>query len=297
MYNPYGEVARPQGNGGANGGGRRGGAGEILYSGCRADPEIGLHQVRFGFYHPTLGRWVSRDIPYIDGTNLYAYSSGDPLGGADPSGRLKVDSADTTRRDVTTGDAGYTHAYDYWLTIEVSVRPPRKNEGNQCFCVLKPKQKIVYGVRLDVPTEADIRAITYKSNYQDIVTGLRSAVDMTLLITRPPVTRESVLAHELQHVQDWNSLAQKAWNAIEGSIGIIRADNLDECKNKVNDLSKDSSPLSKWRAKYRQMDVGRAPPREEMALKRAREGEPYRRQQESLNRFAQELEDMWSTAD
>ena len=61
-------------------------ASEILYAGYRLDPETGMYQVRFRYYHPTLGGWTSRDIPYIDGTNLYAYSRGDPANITDPMG-------------------------------------------------------------------------------------------------------------------------------------------------------------------------------------------------------------------
>jgi len=89
MYNPYGEVARPEGDGGANGGGRRAGAGEILYAGCRTDPEMGLHAVRFAFYHPTLGRWVVRD-PAQEGQNLYENVKSNPANLIDPLGLMTL---------------------------------------------------------------------------------------------------------------------------------------------------------------------------------------------------------------
>ena len=63
-------------------------ASEILYASYRFDPETGMYQVRFRYYHPTLAAWTSRDIPYIDGMNLYTYCGSNPLGAVDPAGLL-----------------------------------------------------------------------------------------------------------------------------------------------------------------------------------------------------------------
>ena len=60
---------------------------EILYCGYRFDPETGLYHVRHRYYHPTLGRWISRDIDYRDGPNVYLYVSAGPIGKVDPDGR------------------------------------------------------------------------------------------------------------------------------------------------------------------------------------------------------------------
>ncbi len=60
---------------------------EILYAGYRYDPETGLFNVRYRYYHPTLGRWVSRDpAGYIDGMSLYEYVGGSPVNAYDPYG-------------------------------------------------------------------------------------------------------------------------------------------------------------------------------------------------------------------
>ena len=63
---------------------------EILYCGYRWDPETGLYHVRNRYYHPTLGRWTTRDpIGYGDGMNLYEYVRSRPIDSADPSGLLR----------------------------------------------------------------------------------------------------------------------------------------------------------------------------------------------------------------
>ncbi|MBM4018394.1 MAG: RHS repeat-associated core domain-containing protein [Planctomycetes bacterium] len=59
---------------------------EILYCGYRFDPETGLYHVRHRHYHPTLGRWASRDGEYWDGPSLYEYVTGSPLTYADWTG-------------------------------------------------------------------------------------------------------------------------------------------------------------------------------------------------------------------
>ena len=60
---------------------------EILYCGYRWDPETGLYHVRHRYYHPTLGRWTTRDPKvYSDTYNLYQYCVSAPLRGVDPLG-------------------------------------------------------------------------------------------------------------------------------------------------------------------------------------------------------------------
>ena len=59
----------------------------ILYCGYYFDDESGLYSVRYRYYHPTLGRWLSRDplIPQPMG-NLYSYVGERPTDQRDPFG-------------------------------------------------------------------------------------------------------------------------------------------------------------------------------------------------------------------
>jgi len=62
-------------------------ASEILYSGYRFDAETGLYQVRFRYYHPTLGRWMQRDPKgHVDGMGMYEYVQSCPPSKCDPTG-------------------------------------------------------------------------------------------------------------------------------------------------------------------------------------------------------------------
>ena len=64
-------------------------ANDVLYCGYRFDAETGLYQVRFRYYHPTLGRWETRDM-VEEGTNVYQYVGDAPLSLMDPYGMWKV---------------------------------------------------------------------------------------------------------------------------------------------------------------------------------------------------------------
>jgi len=74
----------------------------ILYSGYHLDTETGLYSVRHRYYHPTLGRWLSRDqIGYSP--TFYEYVKASPVFLVDPFGlegvlpRLEV--AETLKLD------------------------------------------------------------------------------------------------------------------------------------------------------------------------------------------------------
>ena len=65
-----------------------------LYTGRRLDTETGLYFYRARYYHPGLGRFVSRDpIGYIDGANMYRYAASNPIVFADPWGTLTIEVA------------------------------------------------------------------------------------------------------------------------------------------------------------------------------------------------------------
>ena len=64
---------------------------EILYCGYRFDPETGLYLARHRYYHPTMGRWITRD-PAGYGPNLLIYCTGSPEEGRDPLGLFDAKS-------------------------------------------------------------------------------------------------------------------------------------------------------------------------------------------------------------
>jgi len=62
-----------------------------LYAGYHFDTETGLYHVRYRYYHPTLGRWLSRDpAGYRDGMGLYEYTGSSPIDLFDPSGLSSI---------------------------------------------------------------------------------------------------------------------------------------------------------------------------------------------------------------
>jgi RHS repeat-associated protein len=86
VYDPYGKATCLDLNW-ANGQATSRVGNEILYCGYRFDPETGLDHVRRRYYHPTLGRWVTRDMAGLrDGVNLYQYVRSSPILLSDPTG-------------------------------------------------------------------------------------------------------------------------------------------------------------------------------------------------------------------
>jgi RHS repeat-associated protein len=62
-------------------------ANELLFAGLRRDPESGLYQARNRYYHPTLGRFISRDpITSLRPTEHYLYGADNPIMMGDPMG-------------------------------------------------------------------------------------------------------------------------------------------------------------------------------------------------------------------
>jgi RHS repeat-associated protein len=71
---------------------------EVLYCGYRFDSETGLYHVRHRYFHPPLGRWLSRDpIGYADGMGLYLYGAPSSLAKPDSTGLTAMDAWDKLR--------------------------------------------------------------------------------------------------------------------------------------------------------------------------------------------------------
>jgi RHS repeat-associated protein len=80
----------------------------LLYCGYYHDSETGLYQgacpersrrVRHRYYHPTFGRWTSRDrIGYADGPSLYCYVGSQPNSSTDPLGTSSQYNIDATAK-------------------------------------------------------------------------------------------------------------------------------------------------------------------------------------------------------
>jgi len=84
-YDAYGQPRVYDPNWAARQSGSYGNA--ILFCGYFRDAETGMYHVRHRYYHPQLGRWMSRDpLGYVDGMNLYLYVGGNPLVRIDPYG-------------------------------------------------------------------------------------------------------------------------------------------------------------------------------------------------------------------
>jgi len=87
-YDPYGKVTFRTADWGA----RTESAydNDVLYTGQRLDTESGLYYFLMRYYHPTLGRLITRE-PIEARSNLYEYVSGRPTIARDPLGLFEFD--------------------------------------------------------------------------------------------------------------------------------------------------------------------------------------------------------------
>jgi RHS repeat-associated protein len=78
----------------------------VGFGGYIKDSETANLYSRFRYMHPTLGRWISRDVAgYLAGTSLLEYASSSPTNYTDPSGLYGVDPGSAGHISLTE-DAG-----------------------------------------------------------------------------------------------------------------------------------------------------------------------------------------------
>jgi RHS repeat-associated protein len=64
---------------------------ETWFHAYRFEAEPGLHEVRYRYLHPRLGRWCSRDrLEGEEGHNLYAFARNCTLNFSDPCGEVAI---------------------------------------------------------------------------------------------------------------------------------------------------------------------------------------------------------------
>ncbi len=76
----------------------------IGYAGAIWDPDASLCLMRYRWYDPGLGRFLSRDpAGYTDGSSLYLYALGNPLAYYDPWGLQRAPGCEDLEQDVKRG--------------------------------------------------------------------------------------------------------------------------------------------------------------------------------------------------
>jgi len=133
VYDPYGKVTVLDGTTGgqtdwaADSDGVSDVDNRTLYAGYHFDSETGLFHIRWRYYHPTLGRWLTRDplnrdIPggdYHNGMNLYEYIGTNPIRKWDTTG-LRSQSV-IKKAKIKRNDKGewIDFAYNYKYTCDL----------------------------------------------------------------------------------------------------------------------------------------------------------------------------------
>jgi len=215
----------------------------ILYCGYFFDDETGLYHVRHRSYHPTLGRWISRDpAGYTSGMERQEYVSSNPVAHGDASGllqhELKVEpvdgSAELAQRNMDERRSGrdtLTDGITKVLTDTVSIRGDFDAQTN--CCTLYGYAAILTAVRADLPTEAESVGETQFDSCHDRMTtessldaeaDLRSPIENKGGGQRSRVkcgmnTKEAAKAHEKTHYdQEYNHIYD-AFKQVDPTLG------------------------------------------------------------------------------
>jgi len=130
----------------------------VRYCGYFFDSETGLYHVRHRSYHPTLGRWLTRDpIGYTDGMGLYEYAECAPLHWLDPSGLAWIDPTKPTVSTQVAGSGpggGYTEWSDsgLWKVGRIDLE-----NGHHYWAKGRMEYTISFRWRCDEQYRADIQ--------------------------------------------------------------------------------------------------------------------------------------------
>jgi RHS repeat-associated protein len=158
MYEPYGDMKVLDADWGEDANNTSDFDNEVLYCGYRRDAESALYHVRHRYYHPTLGRWISRDPLLLDDAghaNLYLYGGAVPTTGADWSGLKK-----NTCERVLDVDPGAANAFAWsWTKWRREVIMPHP------IGISVPGDP---GTNWGAGVQAAIRWDTYRRRYRDL---------------------------------------------------------------------------------------------------------------------------------
>jgi RHS repeat-associated protein len=98
-YYPYGDTSYQAGRDASEVSQKR-----YRYTGKEKDEESGLYYMLARYYAGWLGRWTAADpAGLVDGVNLYAYCSGNPLNRIDPNGMFDMETRTIEKGDTLSG--------------------------------------------------------------------------------------------------------------------------------------------------------------------------------------------------
>jgi len=136
----------------------------FLFHGEFMDPYTGLYNYGYRYYHPQLGRWISRDpIGESGGLNLYAFTQNNPTATLDMLGlwyyqEIRHDSINNIMRD-HNDVAAYTGDMDEsFARAKAKIDPSTKHEftrtsqGTKCCVSVKSAKRINVRVVTVLPT-------------------------------------------------------------------------------------------------------------------------------------------------
>jgi RHS repeat-associated protein len=187
---------------------------EIRYAGYRYDPETSLYHVRNRYYHPALGRWISRDpLGYLPGTNRYAYLHNAPNSRTDPQGTWG-DDIHLTATEVWARTVGVREDYAFRIAHADSEVDPHPWTLHDLF----DEEELSW--HFDVPPQPDPVWREPDSRYMVSEDELDSAVSLCVLIWDSPEFEWEFIAHtaafalgqSLHPLQDF--YAHGSWNPV-----------------------------------------------------------------------------------